>query len=120
MRLDPSDLPPAWDAIPPSRTRTAFAGRWLRAAGQLALVLPSGVVPKARNLMLNPLHPAITTVKFGFTGSPCSNWFEAPACCETWSYYIVSAKMLNITKSDGFISNHPPVFNSNYPAGFIS
>ena len=62
MRLDPSDLPPGWDAIPPSRTRTAFAGRWLRAAGQLALVLPSGVVPQARNLMLNPLHPAITTV----------------------------------------------------------
>jgi len=80
LRLNPSDLPPGWDAIPPSRTRTAFAGRWLRAAGQLALVLPSGMVPQARNLMLNPLHPAITTVKFGFTGSPCSNWFEAPAC----------------------------------------
>ena len=72
MRLDPCDLPPGWDAIPPSRTRAAFGGRWLRAAGQLALVLPSGVVPQARNLMLNPLHPAITTVKFGFTSSPCS------------------------------------------------
>jgi hypothetical protein len=81
LRLNPSDLPPGWDAILPSRTRAAFAGRWLRAAGQLALVLPSVVVPQARrNLMLNPLHPAITTVKFGFTGSPCSNWFEAPAC----------------------------------------
>ena len=50
----------------------AFGGRWLRAAGQLALVLSSGLVPQARNLILNPLHPAITTVKFGFTGSPSS------------------------------------------------
>lgn len=25
-------------------------------------MLPSVVVPQARNLMLNPLHPAITTV----------------------------------------------------------
>jgi len=44
VRLDPSDLAPGWDAIPNSCTRAAFAGRWLRAAGQLALVLPSVVV----------------------------------------------------------------------------
>ena len=44
MRLDPSDLPPGWDGISHSCTRAAFAGRWLRAAGQLALVLPSVVV----------------------------------------------------------------------------
>jgi hypothetical protein len=44
MRLDPSDLPPGWDGISHSCTRAAFVGRWLRAAGQLALVLPSGVV----------------------------------------------------------------------------
>jgi len=61
-RPDPSDLPPGWDAIPHSHSSATFGGRWLRAAGQLALVLPSVVVPQARNLMLNPLHPAITTV----------------------------------------------------------
>ncbi len=47
-RPDPSDLPPGWDAIPHSRTSAAFGGRWLREAGQLALVLPSVVVLSAR------------------------------------------------------------------------
>lgn len=47
-RPDPSDLPPGWDAIPHSRTSAAFGGRWLREAGQLALVLPSVVVLLAR------------------------------------------------------------------------
>ena len=61
-RPDPSDLPTGWDAIPHSRSSAAFGGRWLREAGQLALVLPSVVVPQARNLMLNPFHPAITAV----------------------------------------------------------
>ena len=61
-RPDPSDLAPGWDAIPHSRSSAAFGGPWLREAGPLALVLPSVVVPQARNLMLNPLHPAITTV----------------------------------------------------------
>ncbi len=35
------------------------AGDWLSAVQQLWLVVQSVMVPKARNLMLNPLHPAI-------------------------------------------------------------
>lgn len=61
-RPDPSDLPPGRDAIPHGRCSAVFGGRWLREAGPLALVLPSLVAPQARNLMLNPLDPAITTV----------------------------------------------------------
>lgn len=40
----------------------AFGGSWLRAGQQLGLVLPSVVVPQARNLQLNPLHRAIAQV----------------------------------------------------------
>jgi RES domain-containing protein len=36
-----------------------FGGDWLRDGQQLGLVLPSVVVPQARNLLLNPLHPAM-------------------------------------------------------------
>jgi RES domain-containing protein len=39
-----------------------FGGDWLRAGEQLGLLLPSVVVPQARNLMLNPLHPAMAQV----------------------------------------------------------
>jgi RES domain-containing protein len=34
----------------------AFGGDWLRTGQKLGLVLPSVVVPQARNLLLNPLH----------------------------------------------------------------
>jgi RES domain-containing protein len=39
-----------------------FGGDWLRNGGQLGLLLPSVVVPQARNLLLNPLHPAMPKV----------------------------------------------------------
>ena len=39
-----------------------FGGDWLRDGGQLGLLLPSVVVPQARNLLLNPLHPAMAEV----------------------------------------------------------
>ncbi len=39
-----------------------FGGDWLRDGQQLGLVLPSVVVPQARNLLLNPLHPAMAQV----------------------------------------------------------
>ena len=41
---------------------TAFGGDWLRTGQQLGLVLPSVVMPQARNLLLNPLHPAMAQV----------------------------------------------------------
>ena len=34
-----------------------FGRNWLRAGEQLGLVLPSDVVPEARNLLLNPPAP---------------------------------------------------------------
>ncbi len=49
-------------AIPHGQASASFAGPWLSATQQLGLVLPSVVVAQARNLLLNPLHPAITQV----------------------------------------------------------
>ena len=42
-----------------SKSCPEFGGDWLRASGELGLLLPSVVVPQARNLLLNPLHPAM-------------------------------------------------------------
>jgi RES domain-containing protein len=59
---DPTALPGAWNAIPHGQASATFGGNWLRAGQQLGLVLPSVVVPQARNLLLNPLHPAMAQV----------------------------------------------------------
>ena len=50
------------DPIPHGQASAAFGGDWLRTGQQLGLVLPSVVVPQARNLLLNPLHPAMARV----------------------------------------------------------
>ena len=59
---DPKALPDGWNAIPHGQASAAFGGLWLRDGLQLGLVLPSLVVPQARNLLLNPLHPAMPQV----------------------------------------------------------
>ena len=55
-------LPARWNAIPHGQASAVFGGDWLRDGGQLGLLLPSVVVPQARNLLLNPLHPAMPKV----------------------------------------------------------
>jgi RES domain-containing protein len=59
---EPEALPAGWNAIPHSQASAVFGGDWLRDGGQLGLLLPSVVVPQARNLLLNPLHPAMPKV----------------------------------------------------------
>ena len=59
---DPIAPPAGWIAIPHGQASAAFGGDWLRAGEQLCLVLPSVVVPQARNLLLNPLHQALAQV----------------------------------------------------------
>lgn len=59
---DPTALHDGWNAIPHGQVSAAFGGDWLRDVLQLGLVLPSVVVPQARNLLLNPLHPAMPQV----------------------------------------------------------
>lgn len=60
--LDPKALPDGWNAIPHGQASACWGGNWLRSGQQLGLVLPSVVVPQARNLLLNPLHPAMAQV----------------------------------------------------------
>jgi RES domain-containing protein len=55
-------LPQGWNAIPHGQASAASGGDWLRSGQELGLVLPSVVVTQARNLMLNPLHPAMAQV----------------------------------------------------------
>ena len=59
---EPEALPAGWNAIPHGQASAVFGGDWLRDGRQLGLLLPSVVVPQARNLLLNPLHSAMAEV----------------------------------------------------------
>jgi len=43
---------------------------WLQAGGQLALRVPSTLIPEETNILLNPLHPDFTQI----TQSKASNF----------------------------------------------
>lgn len=63
--LQPAGLPKNWRATPaPNRCRD-LGDAWLAAAETAVLSVPSALVPQERNLLLNPLHPAMRGVVFG-------------------------------------------------------
>jgi RES domain-containing protein len=53
---------PGWDAADQIASR-AFGDRWLAESRSLALLVPAMAVPQERNLLLNPLHPAMGLVR---------------------------------------------------------
>jgi RES domain-containing protein len=58
-------LPRGWDAIPPGEASAEYGCEFLRSRRALGLIVPSAVVPEARNIVINPLHPkfARTTMR---------------------------------------------------------
>ncbi|MBL8482946.1 MAG: RES family NAD+ phosphorylase [Rhodocyclaceae bacterium] len=53
---------PGWDASPPGRASIDYGTNFLRGGRWLGLVVPSAVIPEARNLVVNPLHPKFAEV----------------------------------------------------------
>jgi RES domain-containing protein len=70
--LDPSLLPPGWDASPVPHQVQAIGDAWVRLGRTLALRVPSAVVPRGINLLLNPDHPRF--VAFGIESVEPANW----------------------------------------------
>ena len=62
QRLEPSRLPQRWwsDNFNPLRAR---GDKWIREASSLALEVPSAALRMEWNVLLNPLHPAMSKVK---------------------------------------------------------
>jgi RES domain-containing protein len=50
-------LPAGWDAMPTSAAAQAFGGAWLAKGTELAMKVPSAIVPEEANVILNPHHP---------------------------------------------------------------
>jgi RES domain-containing protein len=55
-----SSLPENWRAQPSSRAAQAFGASWLRSGTNLALQVPSVVIPEEKSLLLNPFHPLMS------------------------------------------------------------
>ena len=51
-----SDLPANWREYPAPVELTSLGERWLRAGRTVALSVPSAVVPRERNVIINPAH----------------------------------------------------------------
>ncbi len=65
LHLDDDALPPNWrDPIPPAAT-AEIGDAWLASGESLALAVPSVVVPREVNYMLNPAHPGFVEVVAG-------------------------------------------------------
>lgn len=69
-----NELPKGWNALPVDRPSMDFGTTWLRAVSHLGLIVPSAVLPLERNLLINPLHPAISQISildiYDFTYDP--------------------------------------------------
>jgi len=61
------DRLPGWAATPPGAISVDFGAAFLRSVRALGLIVPSAVVPEARNLVLNPLHPRFAEIEFAVT-----------------------------------------------------
>ncbi|MFN4341353.1 MAG: RES family NAD+ phosphorylase [Azonexus sp.] len=59
--FDPVQVP-NWAETPPAIASIAWGETFLREQRGLALIVPSAVVPEARNLVINPLHPCFAEV----------------------------------------------------------
>jgi len=51
-----SDLPPTWRKYPAPPQLASIGERWLREARTVALSVPSVVIPRERNFIVNPAH----------------------------------------------------------------
>ena len=64
-RVMPADLPPGWQAWPHPASTRQLGTAWFDEARSAALVVPSAVVPREWNVLLNPTHPDFRHVTVG-------------------------------------------------------
>lgn len=58
-----TDLPQGWDRLPYSTAVQKAGDAWVRSARSLALRVPSAIVPREFNVLVNPLHPRMSAVR---------------------------------------------------------
>lgn len=62
---DGPDLPDGWDERPYGPVSQQVGDEWVRTEASLVLRVPSVVVPREHNYLLNPQHPDFEELEFG-------------------------------------------------------
>lgn len=62
LELHPSSLPPDWNALPHPASTQDLGDAWVEGGDSAVLRVPSVVVPRAFNYLLNPGHPDFARV----------------------------------------------------------
>ncbi|MEJ2327719.1 MAG: RES domain-containing protein [Chromatiaceae bacterium] len=70
MTLDETAIPADWRADPPPASTAAIGDEWVAEATSLALSVPSALVPRQWNILINPAHPAFQEAKRTVTTEP--------------------------------------------------
>lgn len=60
--LDPKSLSKHWRRYPTIPDNQAIGDRWVAEARSLVLRVPSAIIPASANFLINPLHPAFSSV----------------------------------------------------------
>lgn len=60
-----SDLPDGWDARPYGAASQRVGDAWVRSQSSLVLRVPSVVVPRESNYLINPRHPDVDRLEIG-------------------------------------------------------
>jgi len=58
-----SKLPAGWDAYPAPESTQRLGMRWLAAGRTAVLEVPSAVIPREHNYVLNPTHPLFRRIR---------------------------------------------------------
>ena len=62
LNARPDTLPADWREEPAPPSTASFGDAWLESGQSLALAVPSVIIPRESNYLLNVLHPAFHTV----------------------------------------------------------
>jgi RES domain-containing protein len=58
-------LPEGWRATPAPRALAAIGDAWVRDHRSAVLLVPSAIVPRENNVLINPAHPDATRIVYG-------------------------------------------------------
>lgn len=59
-----ADLPPGWDASVATDATRGLGTDWAKGLATAVLSVPSAVIPRERNYIINPAHPDFKRIRF--------------------------------------------------------
>lgn len=68
-----ADLPTGWDSYPSIEETHDIGTNWAKAMATVVLSVPSAVIPREQNYILNPAHPDFARIVFS---SPATFYFD--------------------------------------------